>query len=208
MAEKPVIGILALQGDVLEHREKLQAAGAKVRQVRRSPDFTGLSGLVIPGGESTTMMKLLGDFGLQNVLQRELEAGLPVWGTCAGMILLAHEILSGRSDQLHGYGCIDMVVRRNAFGSQVDSYEENLVVADVADAENPLRGVFIRAPWVEAVGEGVRILAESARVQVDGCRPIVAVSQGSALATSFHPELDPDLRLEQYFLREFVGASI
>lgn len=205
--ERLRIGVLALQGDVGEHAAKLEAAGAQVDLVRQAADLAGLAGLVIPGGESTTMMKLLADFGLAEPLARELQAGLPAWGTCAGMILLAREILDGRPDQTRGYGRIDMAVRRNAFGSQVDSYEEDLLVPALPHPETPFRAVFIRAPWVESVGEGVQVLAESQRVQADGRKPVVAVAQGPCLATSFHPELGADLRWQELFLNEFVRGA-
>lgn len=176
---KPLIGVLALQGDILEHAAKLEQAGAATRPVRRETDLEGLAGLVIPGGESTTMMKLLDVFGLGKPLARELAAGLPVWGTCAGMILLAREILDGRSDQKAGFACIDMQVRRNAFGSQVDSYEEDLLASRLSQPERPFRAVFIRAPWVETAGEGVEILATSQRTAT-------RASQHTAMHTAQH----------------------
>lgn len=230
---KPPIGVLSLQGDTLEHAAKLEQAGAATRPVRRETDLEGLAGLVIPGGESTTMMKLLDVFGLGKPLARELAAGLPVWGTCAGMILLAREILDGRPDQKAGFACIDMQVRRNAFGSQVDSYEEDLLAPRLSHPERPFRAVFIRAPWVETAEEGVEILATSQRTsthtaqrtcasaappssagnsnsastQVGGINPIVAVAQEQALATSFHPELGDDLRWQELFLTDFVKGA-
>lgn len=223
---KPLIGVLSLQGDIPEHAAKLEQAGALTRPVRRETDLEGLAGLVIPGGESTTMMNLLDVFGLGKLLARELAAGLPVWGTCAGMILLAREILDGRPDQKAGFACIDMQVRRNAFGSQVDSYEEDLLVSRLSQPERPFRAVFIRAPWVERAEEEVEILATSQRTfassaqpssaetsigytntQAGGVTPIVAVAQEQALATSFHPELGEDLRWQELFLTDFVKGA-
>ena len=176
------IGVLALQGDVGEHVRALEESGARALAVRRPGELEAVDGLVIPGGESTTMSKLLLAFGLFDPLKARIERGMPVWGTCAGMILLASSILDGRPDQ-KSLGAIDMVVRRNAFGRQVDSYEEDLEVKGLAD---PFHAVFIRAPWVESVGEGVEVLA---RAGDDPAGPIVAVRSSRALATSFHPEI-------------------
>lgn len=192
---RPIVGVLALQGDVREHARALLASGAQVREVRTPDDLPGLHGIVLPGGESTTMSKLLTFQGLFEPLRQLLAGGLPVYGSCAGMILLSTEILDGRADQT-SFGCIDMSVRRNAFGSQVDSFEANLdfPVCGVA----PLRAVFIRAPWVERVGGDVKVLARI--FAADGADRIVAVEQGNALATSFHPELTADSRVHGYFM--------
>jgi pyridoxal 5'-phosphate synthase pdxT subunit len=199
MVTPPIIGVLAVQGDVREHERALVECGAEVRHVRRPEDLAGLDGIVLPGGESTTISRLLAIQGLADPLEGALHAGLPAYGSCAGMILLASEILDGRSDQRSLNG-IDMTVRRNAFGSQVDSFEVDLNVP--ALGSKPLHAVFIRAPWVERVGEGVEVLAlapseSEEQVRVDR---IVAVRQGSCLATSFHPELTGDIRVHQYFL--------
>jgi len=191
----PRIGVLALQGDVREHTWALEALGASVVPVRRPEHLDGLEGLVLPGGESTTMGRLLDLFGLLAPLQALLRAGLPAYGTCAGMILLADEVVGGRPEQPL-LGGLDVTVRRNAFGSQVDSFEQDLVVAGVG----PVHGVFIRAPWVERVGSGVEVLAEL------GDHP-VAVRQGNLMATSFHPELTGDHRVHGLFLTSIVGGS-
>lgn len=197
MVTRPTVGVLALQGDVSEHLRSLRDAGARAVPVRRSRELTGLDGLIIPGGESTTMSNLLVAFHLYEPLKALLDAGLPVWGTCAGMILLASTIEDGRPDQV-SFGTIDMTVRRNAFGRQVDSYEEDLTVDGVGD---PFHAVFIRAPWVERVGDGVQVLARAH----DG-GPVVAVRSGHAFATSFHPEIGGDGRLHRWFLTDVVGS--
>ncbi len=185
----PVIGILALQGDVVEHDRLLRQAGAEVRPVRRARELAGLDGLIIPGGESTTIGKLLIAFELFDGLRSAITGGLPVLGTCAGLIMLADRIVAGTDDQ-RTLGGIDMVARRNAFGRQVDSFEADL---DVEGLDAPFHAVFIRAPWVEKVGGDVEILAEH-----EG-HP-VAVRQGSLWATSFHPELTGDARIHAAFL--------
>ena len=199
------IGVLALQGDVAEHVRALEASGARARVVRRESELDGVDGLVIPGGESTTMSKLLVSFGLFDPLVGRIGAGMPVYGSCAGMIVLASTIVDGRDDQLC-FGALDMVVRRNAFGRQVDSYEEDLVAPVLgAGPDRPLRAVFIRAPWVEEVGPDVEILATTRAGRAagvggaDGGR-IVAVRQGSLLATSFHPEVGGDHRVHDVFV--------
>jgi len=187
------IGVLALQGDVAEHVRALEESGARALPVRRLAELDAVDALVIPGGESTTMSKLLVAFDLLDPLEERVHAGMPVWGTCAGMILLARVVLDGRPDQ-HSLGAIDMTVRRNAFGRQVDSYEEDL---DVVGLETPFHAVFIRAPWVEQVGAGVEVLARAGNTS-DG--PVVAVRSGRALATSFHPEVGGDERLHRLFV--------
>ncbi|WP_312349571.1 pyridoxal 5'-phosphate synthase glutaminase subunit PdxT [Actinomyces sp.] len=187
------IGVLALQGDVAEHVRALEESGARALPVRRLAELDAVDALVIPGGESTTMSKLLVAFDLLDPLEERVHAGMPVWGTCAGMILLARVVLDGRPDQ-HSLGAIDMTVRRNAFGRQVDSYEEDL---DVVGLETPFHAVFIRAPWVEQVGAGVEVLARAGNTS-DG--PVVAVRSGHALATSFHPEVGGDGRLHRLFV--------
>ncbi|WP_327237521.1 pyridoxal 5'-phosphate synthase glutaminase subunit PdxT [Streptomyces sp. NBC_01317] len=185
----PVVGVLALQGDVREHLAALAAAGAVARTVRRPEELAAVEGLVIPGGESTTMSKLAVLFGMLEPLRERIAAGMPVYGTCAGMILLAGKILDPRSGQ-ETLGGIDMIVRRNAFGRQNESFEASVDVTGVEGG--PVEGVFIRAPWVESVGAEVEVLAEYGG-------HVVAVRQGTALATSFHPELTGDHRLHRFF---------
>lgn len=186
------VGVLALQGDVREHVAALTAAGAEPVAVKRPADLQGLDGIVLPGGESTTMGKLLRIFELLGPLRTLLGQGLPAYGTCAGMILLAAEVVDGRHDQ-ELLGGLDITVRRNAFGSQVHSFEGPLDVRGVGT----VHGVFIRAPWVERAGPSVEILASV------GGHP-VAVRQGHLLATSFHPELTGDERMHAYFVRTLV----
>jgi 5'-phosphate synthase pdxT subunit len=192
----PVIGVLALQGDVREHLVALAAADAVARPVRRPEELAEVDGLVLPGGESTTISKLAVLFGLLEPLRARVRAGMPVYGTCAGLILLADKILDPRSGQ-ETIGGIDMIVRRNAFGRQNESFEAEVAVQGVDGA--PVEGVFIRAPWVESVGARVEVLAE-----YDG--HIVAVRQGNALATSFHPELTGDHRVHALFV-DMVRAN-
>ncbi|ONH30563.1 glutamine amidotransferase subunit PdxT [Pseudofrankia asymbiotica] len=184
------IGVLALQGDVREHARALAAAGAEAVEVRRPEELAAVDGLVLPGGESTTIGRLLRIFGLLDPLRAAVGDGLPVYGSCAGMILLAQDVLDGRPDQPL-IGGLDVVVRRNAFGRQVDSFEADLEVEGLTGP--PLHAVFIRAPWVEKAGDGVTVLA---RV---GEHP-VAVRQGHLLATSFHPELTGDIRMHELFV--------
>ncbi|MGW1974988.1 pyridoxal 5'-phosphate synthase glutaminase subunit PdxT [Streptomyces sp. NPDC001889] len=185
----PRIGVLALQGDVREHLTALAAAGAAAGPVRRPGELAGVEGLVIPGGESTTMSKLAKLFGMMEPLRARVADGMPVYGTCAGLILLADKILDPRSGQ-ETIGGIDMIVRRNAFGRQNESFEASVALSGVPGG--PVQGVFIRAPWVESTGAEVEILAEH-----EG--HVVAVRQGRALATSFHPELTGDHRVHALF---------
>ncbi|HYN76094.1 MAG TPA: pyridoxal 5'-phosphate synthase glutaminase subunit PdxT [Candidatus Limnocylindria bacterium] len=197
----PLVGVLALQGDVREHLRALEAAGAKATPVRRPAELDDLDGLVLPGGESTTMALLAQEFGLLEPLRRCVHSGLPTYGSCAGMILLADTLLDGRADQ-ETVGGLDVTVRRNAFGRQIDSFEEDL---DFAGIEGPaLHAVFIRAPWVESVGPDVEVLARVEGGPADG--RIVAVRQDHLLATSFHPELTGDGRVHGYFV-EIVRGS-
>ncbi|MFI8964400.1 pyridoxal 5'-phosphate synthase glutaminase subunit PdxT [Streptomyces sp. NPDC053493] len=189
MSTTPVIGVLALQGDVREHLIALAAADAVARPVRRPEELAEVDGLVIPGGESTTISKLAALFGLTEPLRERIAAGFPVYGTCAGLIMLADKILDPRSGQ-ETFGGIDMIVRRNAFGRQNESFEAGVTVAGI---DSPVEGVFIRAPWVESVGARVEVLAEH-----DG--HIVAVRQDKVLATSFHPELTGDHRIHALFV--------
>lgn len=188
------IGVLALQGDVAEHARALENSGARVSLVRRQDELARVDGLVIPGGESTTMSKLLVSFDLFDALGERIAAGMPVYGTCAGMIMLASTVLDGRDDQ-RCFGALDMVVRRNAFGRQIDSYEEDLDVEGIE--AGPFHAVFIRAPWVESVGGGVEVIARAGN-RSDG--PIVAVRRGAVMATSFHPEVGGDDRMHGLFV--------
>lgn len=184
------MGVLALQGDVREHARALTEVGAEAVEVRRPQELAAVDGLVLPGGESTTIGRLLRIFALLEPLRDAVTDGLPVYGSCAGMILLARDVLDGRPDQPL-IGGLDVVVRRNAFGRQVDSFEADLDVAGVDGP--PVHAVFIRAPWVEKAGDAVTVLA---RV---GEHP-VAVRQGHLLATSFHPELTGDTRMHELFV--------
>lgn len=194
----PVVGVLALQGDVREHVQALQACGVRAVPVRRERELDGLDGLVLPGGESTTMSRLLGVFGLFDPLRAAIGAGLPVYGSCAGMILLASRILDTRPDARH-LDALDVTVRRNAFGRQVESFETDLQFTGITgDGAPPLRAVFIRAPWVEEAGRGVEILATVPSGPAAG--RIVAVRQRNVLATSFHPEVTGDLRVHRHFV--------
>jgi pyridoxal 5'-phosphate synthase pdxT subunit len=186
------VGVLAMQGDVAEHLRALGAAGAEPAPVRRAEELDRVDGLVIPGGESTTIWKLVDIFGLEQPLRKRIADGMPVFGSCAGMILLADRLRDPASGQ-QTLGGIDMTVRRNAFGRQVDSFELDLDIAGLDGGA--YHAVFIRAPWVEDVGAGVEILATE-----PGTSRIVAVRQGRALATSFHPELTADWRIHELFV--------
>ncbi|WP_018214931.1 pyridoxal 5'-phosphate synthase glutaminase subunit PdxT [Salinispora vitiensis] len=198
----PVIGVLALQGDVREHTAALAAAGAHARPVRRPTELDTVDGLVIPGGESTTISKLADLFELREPIDKRIAAGMPVYGSCAGMIMLASEVLDGRADQ-RGFAGIEMTVRRNAFGRQVASFEAPVNLAGVDGG--PLHALFIRAPWVERVGRGVEVLGTVTEGPAAG--RIVAVRQENLLATAFHPELTGDRRLHAYFA-DLVRAAI
>ncbi len=186
-----LVGVLALQGAFAAHQRALEAAGAATRQVRKPGDLAGIDALVMPGGESTTMSRLLTTSGLFDDVKALVGDGLPVFGTCAGMILLASEVIDGRPDQL-SFGAIDMSVQRNGYGRQVDSFETDL---DVVGFESPFHAVFVRAPKVVAIGANVEVLAE-----YDGV-PVVA-RQGHVMVASFHPELTADSRLHGRFLQE------
>jgi 5'-phosphate synthase pdxT subunit len=189
---RPKIGVLALQGDTREHLAALREAGADSFSVRRRSELDAVDALIIPGGESTTMSHLLLDLDLLEPLRERLADGLPAYGACAGMILLASEILDAGASGRRALPlrAIDMTVRRNAFGRQVDSFEGDIAFAGLAD---PVRAVFIRAPWVERTGDGVEVLARAAG-------HAVAVRQGSVLATAFHPEMTGDRRIHQLFV--------
>ncbi|SMD21900.1 pyridoxal 5'-phosphate synthase glutaminase subunit PdxT [Kibdelosporangium aridum] len=205
MTAQPVVGVLALQGDVREHAAALTACDVQVRPVRRVEELDGLHGIVLPGGESTTMSRLLETFELLQPLKARIADGLPAYGSCAGMIMLASKVLDGRPDQ-HQLDGIDMIVRRNAFGRQVDSFEEDLEFTGVDGG--PLHAVFIRAPWVESVSPEVEVLATVPDTETAGpaAGRIVAVRQRSVLATAFHPELTGDGRVHRLFT-EIVRAS-
>lgn len=194
-----VIGILALQGDVREHARAIDEAGARAVPVRRPAEIESVDGLVIPGGESTTLWRLADAFELLDPLRKLISEGLPAFGSCAGMIMLADELTDGVDGQ-QTLGGIDMTVRRNAFGRQVDSFEREVTLELGAGggAADPFRAVFIRAPWVERAGPEVSV------VGTDSGR-IVAVRQGSLLATAFHPELTPDRRVHELFVSMVKG---
>lgn len=195
----PAVGVLALQGDTREHLAALSEAGAQASTVRRRTELDAVDALVIPGGESTTMSLLLCEFDLLEPLQQRLAAGMPAYGSCAGMILLASEILDAGEPgrQALPLGAIDMTVRRNAFGRQVDSFEADV---DFRGLDGPAHAVFIRAPWVERVGAGVEVLARAGD-------HIVAVRQGAALATAFHPEVTGDRRVHKLFVDIVTGRA-
>jgi pyridoxal 5'-phosphate synthase pdxT subunit len=185
------VGVLALQGDVAEHLRAVGASGASPLSVRRPSELDAVDGLIIPGGESTTIWKLAAIFELAEPLRKRIADGMPVFGSCAGMIMLAAKLVDRASDQ-ETFGAIDMTVRRNAFGRQVESFESDIEIAGIGG--QPFRAVFIRAPWVEETGPGVEILAAEPRTG-----RIVAVRQGPALATAFHPELTQDNRVHAIF---------
>jgi 5'-phosphate synthase pdxT subunit len=206
-----VIGVLALQGDVREHVRALEESGATAKPVRRLAEIESADGLVIPGGESTTLWKLATAFDLLDPLRKIIADGMPAFGSCAGLIMLADRLRDGVAGQ-QTFGGIDMTARRNAFGRQVDSFERDVFLrldgADHADGADgaasedaaPFHAVFIRAPWVEQAGEEVTVLGE------DNGR-IIAVRQGPLLATAFHPELTPDRRIHELFVKMVKGTS-
>ena len=192
----PVIGVLALQGDVREHVRALEEAGGEARPVRRLAEIEAVDGLVIPGGESTTLWRLATAFDLMDPLRKLIHGGLPAFGSCAGMIMLADRLQDGVQGQ-QTFGGIDMTVRRNAFGRQVDSFERDI---RIAGDPVPFHAVFIRAPWVERAGPAVTVLGD------DNGR-IIAVRQGPLLATAFHPELTQDRRIHELFTQMVKGKS-
>jgi 5'-phosphate synthase pdxT subunit len=192
-AQQPAIGVLALQGDVAEHLRALGASGARASAVRRPAELEAVDGLVIPGGESTTMWKLAEIFELAEPLRKRVAGGMPAFGSCAGMIMLAARLTGAASGQ-ETLGAIDVTVQRNAFGRQVDSFERDLDITDVPGP--PYRAVFIRAPWVTQAGPDVEVLATD-----PATGRIVAVRQGPVLATAFHPELTGDGRIHELFVK-------
>ncbi len=205
MTAPPTIGVLALQGDVREHLAMLGHTGVRAVPVRRPAELDDLDGLVMPGGESTTMSKLARTFELFEPLSARLREGMPAFGTCAGMILLADRIEGGVPGQ-ETFGGLDVVVRRNAFGRQVDSFEADLdVVGFDAELARPFHAMFIRAPWVEKVGTDVSVVATVATGDEMG--RIVAVRQANLLATSFHPEITGDHRFHQLFVDQVRDAA-
>ena len=185
------IGVLALQGAFREHKLMLERCGAQICEVRKATELEGLDGLVLPGGESTTIGKLMVDFGLLEKIQERYAEGMAIYGTCAGMILLCREIIGSDQPRL---GLFDARVQRNAFGRQRESFEADLFVPEMGASEKPIRAVFIRAPYLEQVGPAVQVLAE-----VNG--KAVIARQGKILTTSFHPELTDDDRIHRYFLQ-------
>jgi 5'-phosphate synthase pdxT subunit len=189
------VGVLALQGAFREHILALEALGVSALAVRLPGQLEGLGGLVIPGGESTAIAKLMRTYGFYDQIRQRHGDGMAVWGTCAGAILIASEIVDARGDQ-EPLGLMGSVVRRNAYGRQVDSFEADL---DIAHLGAPFRGVFIRAPLIESVGERAEVLARHGDV-------IVAAREGDVLATTFHPELTGDLRMHRFFLDRVLGA--
>ena len=194
------IGVLALQGDFREHLLAAKQSGHAGLTVRRSEELAEVDALILPGGESTTIAQLSRTFDLFTDIKKRIAEGMPVYGSCAGMILLADRIVAGAVGQ-ETFGGIDMTVRRNAFGRQVDSFE-----SDLSFDGAQMRAVFIRAPWVEEVGSSVQVLADV--IAADGQRHPVAVRQGSLLATSFHPELTGDLRVHRYFFDQVCEGAI
>lgn len=206
----PTVGVLALQGDVREHLRALGECGVEAVPVRRERELAAVDALVLPGGESTTIDKLLRAFDLHEPVRARIAAGMPAYGSCAGMILLADRVLDGVEGQ-QTLGGLDVTVRRNAFGRQVDSFESELVLEGLPPSEDgvdrPVHAVFIRAPWVEEAGPAVQVLGRVAGGPAAG--RIVAVRQGRLLATSFHPEVTGDLRVHRLFVqivRESLGA--
>ncbi|WP_394251568.1 pyridoxal 5'-phosphate synthase glutaminase subunit PdxT [Arthrobacter pityocampae] len=231
-----VVGVLAVQGDVREHIATIESLGGRAVPVRRASELAGVDGLIIPGGESTTMDKLTRTFGLADPLRERIAGGLPVYGSCAGMIMLSDVLADPSADRLGNpqqtLGGLDMVVRRNAFGRQRESFEADLAfggLATTGDARgtDPVRAVFIRAPWVEKVGDGVEVLAQvpAAETPQPGPAPdgdgtgagagtdlepvarIVAVRSGNLLATSFHPEITGERRVHELFIRMIRGEA-
>ena len=191
----PVVGVLALQGDVVEHMRALEAGGSGAREVKTERDLAAVDALIIPGGESTTVIKLLNRFGLVAPIKARVHAGMPLWGTCMGMIVAAHDVAGLDQETLD---LIDITVRRNAFGRQIASAEVELPIAVLGDV--PFPAIFIRAPWIERAGPGVEVLATH---EGHG----VFVRQGNVMGTSFHPELTADSRVHAFFARMIAAAA-
>lgn len=189
----PLIGVLALQGAFREHAQAVASLGAKTVEIRQRKHLDGIDALILPGGESTTITRLLNELDLMRPMRKMIRAGMPVFGTCAGLILLCSQV---ENHDQHGLGVLNATVRRNAFGRQVDSFETGLSVSGLSPT--PFPAVFIRAPIITATGNNVQTLAS---LFMDGQDRPVAVRQGNILATSFHPELTPDMRIHDYFLR-------
>jgi 5'-phosphate synthase pdxT subunit len=200
---QPTVGVFALQGDVREHARALEAAGCAAIPVRRPSEIAAIDGLVLPGGESTTMIKLARTFDLLEPIRARIADGLPVYGSCAGMILLADRVDDAGSPLEETIGGLDIAVRRNAFGRQVDSFEEDVTVDGLQGG--PVHAVFIRAPWVQEVGPAATALGRVSTGAAAG--RIVAVRQGNLLATSFHPELTGDGRIHAYFCGMVTAAG-
>lgn len=194
------VGVLALQGDVREHINALAECGVDSLPVRTASEIASIDGLILPGGESTTIAKLARSFDLFDLISSRIKDGLPTYGSCAGMILLANELIDGAVGQ-ETFGGLDVKVRRNAFGRQVDSFETDLPFAGVGD----VHAVFIRAPWVETTHDGVEVLAA---VEIEGTSHPVAVRQKNIMATSFHPELTGDNRVHRYFATEILKVRL
>jgi pyridoxal 5'-phosphate synthase pdxT subunit len=192
------VGVLALQGDVREHIDSLLTCEVEAVQVRRASEIESIDALVLPGGESTTIAQLAEVFGIFDLLKNKINSGMPVYGSCAGMILLADQILDAKQGQ-KSFGGLDITVRRNAFGRQVDSFESDIAFDDGSD--QLIRAVFIRAPWVEKVSDTVQVLAS-----IDS-HP-VAVRSKTALATSFHPEITGDNRIHRYFIEQVARPAL
>lgn len=192
------VGVLALQGDVREHIAALLSCGVEAVAVRRDHEIESIEALVLPGGESTTIAQLAEVFGIFDLIKNKIQSGLPVYGSCAGMILLADQILDAKEGQ-KSFGGLDITVRRNAFGRQVDSFESDIAFND--GSAELIRAVFIRAPWVEKVGGSVQVLAS-----IDS-HP-VAVRSETVLATSFHPEITGDNRIHRYFIEQVARPAL
>ncbi len=192
----PRVGVLAIQGDFLEHRQVLERIGVDAPEIRLPHQLDDVDGLIIPGGESTTIVQLIDIFGFRNALKAKSKSGMPIWGTCAGMIVIANSLSDHRPEPL---GLMNIDVSRNAFGRQIDSFEQDLTVEELEGP--PFHGVFIRAPAVKKVGDGVRVIAS-----LDDGRP-VAVRQDRLFATAFHPELTDDTRIHEMFVRIVEGAD-
>ena len=197
-----LVGVLALQGDFREHLYALAECGVDAIAVKTLPEIAMIDALILPGGESTTISKLARAFGLFEAISARIHSGMPTYGSCAGMILLAERIEGATAGQ-ESFGGLDITVRRNAFGRQVDSFESDLLMKGITAPA--LRAIFIRAPWVAAIGPGVEVLAS---IEINGELHPVAVRQGNLLATSFHPEITGDNRIHRYFIESICKAAI